>query len=46
MIAVVVLPIAIAIIIGVMWLQKGKDWKAKQRAFPPKPDDNKPGRFG
>jgi hypothetical protein len=46
MFAVILLPIAIALIIGVMWLVKGKDWKTKQREFPPKPEDHKPGDFG
>lgn len=46
MFAVILLPLAIAAIIGVMWLVRGKDWKKKQGAFPPKPEDHKPGRFG
>lgn len=45
MIFLIVMPLVIAAILGVMWLVKGKDWKAKQRDYP-RPEDHKPGKFG
>lgn len=46
MLAIVFLPFAILTILGVIWLAKGREWKARKGKFPPSRDTYRPGDFG